>query len=209
MSLDDILQLLILLIVMGGGFIVQIFQAGKRTRRRQKSPKRPVSTGGPQASPTEDDIGRKVRELLERAAGRREPEPPPPKEPPKVEPRVQTGPEVPESIFSGGKGSGEDFQVAGREMGGSFKVFPPSGISEGPGRGGGRRKKKKGLRPGAAEEAPAAGPPSSTLLPLRGKVDAASLAAFLASRPDLAVLGYEILGPPPALRERPPSWEWW
>ncbi len=216
MSLDDVIQLIILLLVMGGGLIAQMFQAKKRSARRAQRMGRPrggappaPGGGGPMAQPPgEDEIARRVRELLERASGRK-PEPPPKPVPPKVEPppaRQTLGGEVPPSTFAGKEGMDAGFQRDDKEMGGSFRVFPPSGISEGPGRGGEKRKKKPRKAP------PPKPAPRKKVLPWvlepGKKLDAASLAALLYAHPELGILGYEILGPPPAIREKPPSWEW-
>ncbi len=219
MSLDDVIQLVILLLVMGGGLIAQMFQAKKRTARRaaRKPPHRggigpapaPGSKGPAPAPPGEDEIARRVRELLERASGRKAP-PPAEKPPaPKVEPPShQAWGTLPPSTFEGEKRMDAGFQREGAEMGGSFRVFPPSGISEGPGRGGKKRAKKARRKEPAGGTKKGRGTGPSWMVGPGGRLDPAALAAFLKAHPEWAILGYEILGPPPALREKPPSWEW-
>ena len=208
MNLDDLIQLIVVVIAMSGGLIAQILQGKKRAARRARrqahrhpAPKVPSSPDVPDVPPGEDEIARRVREMLERAAGRK----PAPelREPPRAEPPPPAPAEAePRPSYSRDTTVRKGFQQEGKAMGGDFRVFPPSGISEGPVRRGKERKKKApaAVKAKIPEDLPAAA---------AVRLDAAHLALLLRCRPELGILGYEILGPPPALREKPPSWEWW
>ena len=207
MGLDEVLQLLFIILAVGGGLIAQVIQGKKRAARRAGRPGPPVQGGGvpPAGGPGEDEIARRVRELLERASGRKvqAPSPSAPRaEPPPAPRKAQARPS-----YSTDTKVRKGFQEEGKAMGGDFRLFPPSGVSEGPGRGGKKRKKKADQVLEPAKEVPEKAP-LPWVLTAGKKIDSARLAAFLYSHPELAILGYEILGPPPSIREKPPSWEW-